>query len=155
MKELIEGDKAPAFSGKTQRGDTISLEKLSGKKVILYFYPKDNTPGCTAEACNLNDNYNDLINKGFEIIGVSPDSEASHQKFVDKFGLKFSLIADVDKSILQAYEAYGEKMMYGKITVGVLRKTYIIDEQGVIVKIIKKVDTKDHTNQILTELNIK
>jgi len=153
MKELIEGDKAPAFSGKTQSGDVISLEKLRGKKVILYFYPKDNTPGCTAEACNLNENYNELINNGFEVIGVSPDNELSHQKFIDKYGLKFNLIADVDKSILQAYGAYGEKMMYGKVTTGVLRKTYVIDEQGVIVSIFKKVDTKDHANQILKALN--
>jgi peroxiredoxin Q/BCP len=154
MKELAEGDLAPVFSGKNQNGDVISLSDFKGKKVVLYFYPKDNTPGCTAEACNLNENLESLNVKGFEIIGISPDSEASHQKFIAKFGLRFNLIADVDKNILMAYKAYGEKNMYGKITIGVLRKTYIIDEEGRIEKIFKKVDTKDHTNQIFKALNI-
>lgn len=155
MAQLKEGDVAPAFSGKNQWGDTISLDALKGKKVILYFYPKDNTPGCTAEACNLNDNIDALISKGFEVIGVSPDSEASHLKFVEKFGLKFNLIADTDKQILNAYGVWGEKSMYGKITQGVLRSTFVIDQQGVIETIIRKVDTKDHTNQIYKNLNIQ
>jgi peroxiredoxin Q/BCP len=155
MAELKKGDIAPAFSGKNQLGQTISLDGLKGKKVILYFYPKDNTPGCTAEACNLNDNIDALISKGFEVIGVSPDSEASHLKFVEKYGLKFNLIADIDKQILHAYGAWGEKNMYGKITQGVLRSTFVIDQHGIIESIICKVDTKDHTNQIYKNLNIQ
>ncbi len=155
MTELKKGDIAPAFSGKNQWGHTISLDGLKGKKVILYFYPKDNTPGCTAEACNLNDNFDALISKGFEVIGVSPDSEASHLKFVEKYGLKFNLIADIDKQILNAYGAWGEKNMYGKITQGVLRSTFVIDQHGIIESIIRKVDTKDHTNQIYKNLNIQ
>ncbi len=154
MTNLKEGDKAPRFSGKNQDGKEIKLEDFSGKKLILYFYPKDNTPGCTAEACNLNDNYNSWLDKGFEVIGVSPDSMESHQKFRKKFGLKFDLIADTEKEILQAYEAWGEKSMYGKKYMGVLRTTFVIDENGVIQKIFEKVETKDHTNQIIKNLNI-
>ncbi|MBN2165839.1 MAG: thioredoxin-dependent thiol peroxidase [Marinilabiliaceae bacterium] len=154
MKQLKEGDKAPVFSGINQNGESISLTNYKGKKVILYFYPRDNTPGCTAEACNLNDNLNDLLSKGFEIIGVSPDSEASHKKFIEKYGLKFNLISDKEKSILQLYGAWGEKKMYGKTSIGVFRSTFIIDENGQIEKIIWKVDTINHTSQILKELNI-
>lgn len=149
MTALEEGMKAPDFTGTDQDGNTISLSTFQGKKVILYFYPKDNTPGCTAEACNLNDNFDELTDKGFEIIGVSPDSASSHQKFIAKFNLQFKLITDTEKEILILYEAYGEKNMYGKKVMGVIRKTYIIDEQGVIQKIIKRVDTKNHTAQIL------
>ncbi len=149
MTALEEGMKAPDFTGTDQDGNTISLSTFKGKKVILYFYPKDNTPGCTAEACNLNDNFDELTDKGFEIIGVSPDSASSHQKFIAKFNLQFKLITDTEKEILILYEAYGEKNMYGKKVMGVIRKTYIIDEQGVIQKIIKRVDTKNHTAQIL------
>ncbi|MFT3737927.1 MAG: thioredoxin-dependent thiol peroxidase [Breznakibacter sp.] len=155
MKELKEGDLAPAFSGINQHGKQIRLSDFKGKKVILYFYPKDNTPGCTAEACNFNDNYSALTNNGFEVVGVSPDSQTSHQKFMDKFGLKFNLIADAEKKILEAYNAYGEKNMYGKTVMGVLRTTYVIDENGLIVKIIKKVDTKASTAQVLKELNMQ
>lgn len=133
MKELAEGDKAPLFSGTNQDGKTISLGDYKGRKVILYFYPRDNTPGCTDEACNLNNNLIDLTAKGFEVIGVSPDSVSSHQKFIAKFNLKFNLIADIDKSILQQYGAWGEKNMYGKITMGVLRTTFLIDESGTII----------------------
>lgn len=154
MQELKEGDKAPYFKGINQDGNEISLEDYKGKKVVLYFYPKDNTPGCTAEACNLNDNFEDLTNKGFEVIGISPDSEASHQKFITKFNLKFNLISDIEKVILQSYGAWGEKKSYGKTSIGVIRTTFIIDENGVIEKIINKVNTKDHTNQIYSELNI-
>jgi thioredoxin-dependent peroxiredoxin len=155
MKELKEGEMAPLFVGKDASGQPVSLEAFRGKKVILYFYPKDNTPGCTAEACDFNDNYSVLTSKGFVVIGVSPDGEASHKKFVDKFGLKFILVADTGKEILMAYNAYGEKLMYGKPVMGVLRSTYIIDEAGVIVKVIKKVDTKNATAQVLKELNLE
>lgn len=154
MTKLKEGDKAPRFSGKNQDGKEIKLEDFSGKKLILYFYPKDNTPGCTAESCNLNDNYNSWLDKGFEVVGVSPDSMESHQKFREKFGLKFDLIADTEKEVLQAYDAWGEKSMYGKKYMGVLRTTFVIDENGVIQKIFEKVETKDHTNQIIKNLNI-
>lgn len=154
MSVLKEGDKAPIFKGINQDDKAISLDDFKGKKVILYFYPKDNTPGCTAESCNLSENYDDLTNKGFEVIGVSPDSIASHQKFIAKHNLRFNLIADTEKEILQQYEAWGEKKMYGKSYMGVLRKTYIIDEEGTIIKIFEKVKTKDHTNQILSELNM-
>ena len=152
MTELAEGMKAPDFSGKDQSGNEISLKDLQGRKVILYFYPKDNTPGCTTESCNLRDNYRELIKKGFEVIGVSADSEKSHQNFIDKYNLPFNLISDTGKEILKAYGAWGLKKLYGKVYEGILRKTFIIDEQGVILKIINKVDTKNHTNQILDAL---
>lgn len=149
MENVKEGALAPQFEGINQNGEKISLEALKGKKVILYFYPKDNTPGCTAEACNLRDNYKELTDMGFEVIGVSPDSEKSHQNFIGKYQLPFNLIADSDKTILEAYGAWGEKSMYGKKYMGVIRTTFIIDEEGKIEKIIKKVDTKNHTKQIL------
>ena len=114
MALLKEGDKAPEFNGINQDGKSIKLSDYAGKKVILYFYPKDNTPGCTAESCNLNENLDDINNKGFEVIGVSPDSEASHQKFISKHGFKFDLIADTEKVILEQYNAWGEKKMYGR-----------------------------------------
>ncbi len=149
MSILIEGISAPVFTAKNQRGETITLDQFKGKKVVLYFYPKDDTPGCTKEACNLRDNYNMLIDKGFEVVGVSPDNEASHQKFVEKYQLPFHLLADTDKSIMKAYGAWGEKNMYGKIVQGVLRTTYVIDENGVIIKVFKKVQTDAHSEQIL------
>ena len=155
MIQLVEGITAPDFSGINQNGETISIAGFKGKKLILYFYPKDNTPGCTAEACNLNDNYEYWISKGYEVVGVSPDSEASHQKFIQKYGLKFNLIADTAKVILQAYGVWGEKVNYGKTYMGVIRTSFVINEEGVIEKIFKKVDTKEHTNQILKELLIK
>ena len=154
MAQLKEGATAPDFSGKDQDGKTISLADYKGKKVILYFYPKDDTPGCTAEACNLRDNYESLLSKGFAIIGVSPDNEKSHAKFRTKYTLPFSLIADPDASIIKAYGAWGEKKMYGKSYMGVLRTTYVIDEKGKIMKTFTKVDTQNHTQQILTELGI-
>ena len=154
MGNLKEGNKAPDFAGTIQNGDTIKLSDFKGGKVILYFYPKDNTPGCTAEAKNLNENLEDLVAKGFVVIGVSPDSEASHQRFIEKHGLKFNLISDPDKKILEMYDAWGMKKLYGREYMGVLRKTFIIDEDGNIEKIIEKVKTKDHTNQIYKELNI-
>ena len=152
MKELAEGMKAPDFKGKDQHAREISLKLLKGRKVILYFYPKDDTPGCTAEACNLRDNYSDLVEKGFEVVGISGDSEKSHQRFIEKYGLPFNLVSDTDREVLMAYGAWGPKKMYGKEYEGILRKTFIIDEQGVILKIFNKVDTKDHTDQILEAL---
>jgi peroxiredoxin Q/BCP len=154
MTDLKVGDKAPVFEGVNQNGEKIGLKDFAGKKLILYFYPKDNTPGCTAESCNLNDNYDAWLEKGFDVVGVSPDSEKSHQKFIEKFGFKFDLIADTEKEILQVYNAWGEKSMYGKKYMGVLRKTYVINEEGVIEEIFEKVKTKDHTNQIIKALNI-
>lgn len=154
MTSLKVGDKAPEFEGVNQKGEKISLKDFVGKKLILYFYPKDNTPGCTAESCNLNDNYDAWIEKGYEVIGVSPDSQKSHQKFADKFGFRFNLIADTEKEILQAYGAWGLKKMYGKEYMGVLRTTFVIDEKGTIVEIFDKVKTKDHTQQIVEALNI-
>ncbi len=152
MKELVEGMKAPDFSGKDQSGNDISLQDMQGRKVILYFYPKDDTPGCTTESCNLRDNYRELIKKGFEVIGVSADSEKSHQRFIDKYDLPFNLVSDTGREILKAYGAWGLKKLYGKVYEGILRKTFIIDEEGVILKIINKVDTKNHTDQILDAL---
>lgn len=154
MTILKEGMKAPMFSGKNQNGVIISLEEFRGKKVVLYFYPKDNTPGCTAQACNLNDNYGDLQVKGFEVIGVSPDGEASHRKFIDKYGLQFNLIADAEQKIVKDYGVWGEKSMYGKTYMGVNRTTFIIDEDGFILKIITKVDTRNHSEQISKELSL-
>jgi peroxiredoxin Q/BCP len=151
MTHLKEGMKAPEFSGKNQAGEIISLKDFIGKKVVLYFYPKDNTPGCTSEACDLNDNYEAFLTKGYEVIGVSPDSEVSHQKFADKYHLQFNLMADTEKEILQAYGVWGEKKMYGKTYMGVLRTTFIIDDKGLIEKVIAKVNTKNHTVQILSE----
>jgi len=153
MSTLREGDKAPIFKGLNQDEKLISLTDFSGQKVILYFYPKDNTPGCTAESCNLNDHYDELTTQGFVVIGVSPDSITSHQKFIAKHNLRFNLIADTEKEILQQFNAWGLKKMYGREYMGVLRKTFVIDENGTIVKIFEKVKTKDHTNQILSELN--
>ncbi len=154
MTHLKVGDKAPSFEGINQEGKKISLDDFSGKKLILYFYPKDNTPGCTAESCNLNDNYDSWLEKGYEVIGVSPDSVQSHQKFQEKFNLKFNLIADTEKEILQAYGSWGEKSMYGRKYMGVLRTTFVIDENGIIQEVFEKVKTKDHTNQILKTINI-
>jgi len=154
MTILKEGVKAPEFTAKNQQGKNISLTDFKGKKIVLYFYPKDNTPGCTAEACNLRDNYSDLLQKGFEVIGVSADSEKSHQNFISKYNLPFHLIADSEKEVIKKYGAWGEKKMYGKSYEGIIRKTFIIDENGMIEKIIEKVQTKDHTSQIFKELNI-
>ena len=152
METLTEGAIAPAFSGITQDGRTISLSDFKGKKLILYFYPKDNTPGCTAEACDLSENYDFWLSKGVDVVGISPDSSSSHQKFIDKYGLRFNLIADTDKTILQAYGTWGEKINYGKSYMGVIRTTFVISEAGIIEKIIRKVDTKKHTEQLVKEL---
>jgi peroxiredoxin Q/BCP len=152
MITLQVGDKAPDFVAKNQDDNTISLNDFKGKKLILYFYPKDNTPGCTAEACNLNDNYSELTEKGFEVIGVSPDSIESHQKFIAKYNLSFHLIADAEKEVINKYGVWGKKNMYGKKTMGLLRTTFLIDEEGNIQHIFKRVQTKDHTNQILQKV---
>lgn len=146
---LKKGDKAPDFKGKDQDGREISLSDYKGKKLVLYFYPRDNTPGCTAEACDLRDNYERFRAMGYEILGVSRDDEKSHRKFIEKFNLPFPLIADTDTTILQAYDAWGERSMYGKKYMGILRKTFVIDSEGVIEDIIEKVDTKNPTAQIL------
>lgn len=142
---------APAFTALDQNGKTVTLEQYKGKKLVLYFYPKDNTPGCTAEACDLRDHYSRFIEQGYEILGVSADSEKSHQKFISKFDLPFNLISDVDKKLLKAYNTWGEKKLYGKIYMGVLRKTFIISEDGKIERIIEKVNTKEHTKQIFED----
>jgi len=148
MTQPTAGMPAPQFEGIDQNGNTISLNSYRGKKIVLYFYPKDNTPGCTAEACSLRDNYNELLKKGFVVIGISADSIKSHEKFAEKYNLPFPLISDPDRKIMTAYGAYGEKTMYGKKVTGVLRTTFIIDEEGRIGKVIKKVDTKEHAPQI-------
>lgn len=154
MSKLKAGDKAPFFEGVNQNGKKISLNDFKGKKLILYFYPKDNTPGCTAESCDLNENYNMWLEKGYDVVGVSPDNKKSHLNFIEKFGLKFDLIADVEKEILQLYDAWGEKSMYGKKYMGVLRTTFVIDETGVITEVFDKVNTKEHTAQIIETLKI-
>ena len=146
---LQPGTKAPYFEGMIETGERVSLADYAGKKLVLYFYPKDSTPGCTAEACDLRDNYERFLALGYNVLGVSKDSVASHQRFIEKYSLPFHLIADTDMSILKAYEAWGEKKNYGKVTMGTLRTTYVIDEQGIIIDAIGKVDTKNHSAQIL------
>jgi len=153
MIQLKEGMKAPAFEGIDKDGKPIKLSDFSGKKVVLYFYPKDNTSGCTAEACNLRDNWDSFLKKGFTVIGVSPDSEKSHKGFASKYNLPFPLIADTSKKILTDYGVWGEKKMYGRSYLGVIRTTFIIDEKGIIDKIITKVDTSGHTKQIFDMYN--
>lgn len=143
------GDKAPDFEFQDQSGNRVKLSDYKGKKVVLYFYPKDNTPGCTAQACNLRDNYEALIQAGYVVLGISSDSQKSHQKFIEKQNLPFPLISDEDKSIHELYATWVEKQMYGRTYMGTARTTFVIDEKGNIEDIIKKVDTKNHSNQIL------
>lgn len=152
MAILSEGEKAPNFTANDQNGKPVSLSDSIGKKVILYFYPKDDTPGCTAEACDFRDNYQSLIQDGFEIIGVSTDDEKSHKKFESKYELPFTLIADADKKIVEAYGVWVEKNTYGKSYMGTARTTFLINEQGAIQKIISKVDTKNASQQIRDSL---
>ena len=147
--ELKIGQKAPDFAGPDQEGKSISLNDFKGNKLILYFYPKDDTPGCTAEACNLRDNYEMWLSKGYKVLGISPDHQKSHQKFIAKYNLPFPLISDTDKNIIKTYGAWGLKKMYGKEYEGLLRTTFVINEDGKIENIFKKVDTKEHTKQIL------
>ena len=139
----------PDFTVLDQNGDAVSSKDLLGKKTIIYFYPKDNTSGCTAEACNLRDNHEALVARGYNVIGVSKDSAASHRKFADKYELPFTLLADTSTEMLQAFGAWGEKKMYGKTVMGTLRRTFIFDEEGVLIEIIEKVDTKNHAAQII------
>lgn len=146
---LSIGSKAPAFEGQDENGNTVRLSDFAGKKLVLYFYPKDSTPGCTAEACDLRDNYERFLALGYQVLGVSKDSASSHQRFIAKYELPFHLISDPDCTIQKAYEAWGVKKMYGRETMGTLRTTYVIDEQGIIVDAIGKVNTKAHTAQIL------
>ena len=139
----------PCFEVADQNGNLVKSSDLLGRKTIVYFYPKDNTPGCTAEACNLRDNYAALTAAGYNVVGVSKDSVTSHRKFTDKFELPFTLLADTSTQMLQDFGAWGEKKMCGKTCVGTLRKTFIFNEEGILEKIIEKVDTKNHTEQIL------
>ena len=147
------GDRAPEVLGKDENGNEIRLKDFEGRKLVLYFYPKDNTSGCTAEACSLRDRYGELQGKGYEVVGVSKDSATSHQKFKEKHSLPFPLIADVDRTLLEAMGAWGEKTMYGKKTMGTIRTTFIINQQGIIEQIFagKQVKTKEHSEQILEE----
>lgn len=147
--ELKAGDKAPSFSGRDENGNLLRLEDYKGKKLVLYFYPKDDTPGCTAQACNLRDNLPALQAAGYQVIGVSADDEKSHQKFIKKFNLNFPLLADTDHKVVEAYGVWKEKSMYGKTFMGIVRTTFLIDETGMIERVIGKVDTGEHTAQII------
>ena len=147
--KLEIGQAAPAFNALNQNSESISLDQFKGKKVVLYFYPKDDTPGCTAEACDLRDNHQRFIDAGYVVLGVSPDDAKKHQKFIAKFELPFDLLADTDQAVANAYGVWVEKSMYGHKYMGIARTTFIIDENGNIADIIEKVDTKAHTKQIL------
>ena len=146
---LKVGDRMPFFEVVDQDGNKVSSMELIGRKTIIYFYPKDNTSGCTAEACNLRDNFEALVAKGYNVIGVSKDSVASHKRFKDKHELPFTLLSDTSTQMLQAFGAWGEKKMYGKTVMGTIRRTFIFDEDGILVRIIEDVDTKNHAAQIL------
>ena len=143
------GDKMPDFEVMDQDGNKVSSKDLIGKKTIIYFYPKDNTSGCTAEACSLRDNHEALIARGYNVVGVSKDSVKSHKNFKEKYDLPFTLLSDTSTEMLQAFGAWGEKKMYGKTVMGTIRKTFIFDEKGILTEIIEKVDTKNHAAQIL------
>lgn len=149
MSTLKQGDAAPQFSGVDQDGQAVSLSDYSGKKLVLYFYPKDDTPGCTAEACSLRDNYDKLKSAGYEVLGVSTDPVKSHKKFVDKYSLPFRLLSDTEKTVSEAFGVYGLKKFMGKEYMGINRTTFLIDEKGIITEVIAKVDTKKHAEQIL------
>ncbi len=149
---LSAGTKAPDFSVNTADGKTVSLSALKGQKVALYFYPKDDTPGCTKQACNLRDNLSELTDKGIAVIGVSPDDDASHAAFTEKYGLTFPLLADPDHKIINAYGVWGEKQNYGKTFLGLQRTTFLIDEDGIIQHVFKRPKTADHTAEILSKL---
>lgn len=143
------GDRMPYFEVEDQDGNRFSSDQLSGRKTIIYFYPKDNTSGCTAEACSLRNNYSRFAAEGYNVVGISKDSVKSHKNFSTKYDLPFTLLADTSTEILQAFGAWGEKKMYGKTVMGTIRKTFIFDEEGVLVRIIDKVDTRNHASQIL------
>ncbi len=149
MTKLKEGEKAPDFKGIDQDGNPVSRDDFKGHKLVLYFYPKDSTPGCTSQACNLRDNYDSLLKNGYKVVGVSADSEKSHKKFIEKHELPFPLIADTEKEIIKAYDVWAPKKFMGKEFLGIVRTTFVIDEEGKIEEIIGKVKTKDHTNQII------
>ncbi|MCB0481138.1 MAG: thioredoxin-dependent thiol peroxidase [Flavobacteriales bacterium] len=149
MTTLKAGDKAPNFKGINEQGNTLSLSDYKGQKLVLYFYPKDDTPGCTAEACNLRDNYQLLLKNGYAVLGVSADSPAKHLKFIAKYDLPFSLLADQDHSVLNAYGVWGPKKFMGREYDGIHRTTFVIDENGIIEEVILKVKTKDHASQII------
>ncbi len=149
MIQLSEGDKAPAFKSKDQNGENVSLNDFKGQKVVLYFYPEDDTPTCTIEACNLRDNYSLLNKNGIVVLGVSPDNEKKHKKFEEKYELPFTLIADPDKIIIEKYGVWGEKNLYGRKYMGLHRTTFLIDEKGLIKKIFKKPRSKVHSDEIL------
>lgn len=152
MTNLKEGDKAPDFTAKDQNGDTVSLSDFKGKNLILYFYPADDTPTCTKEACNFRDNYQSLLSKGFAVIGVSFDNEKSHKKFIKKYDLPFPLLADEDKKIIEAYGVWGEKTTFGKTYMGTHRTTFVIGKDGKILKVIDKVESKNASQQVLDVL---
>lgn len=151
MKKLKIGDQAPAINAIDENGNPFKLSDLKGKKVVLYFYPKDDTPGCTKQACNLKDNYTELQKRGYEVVGVSADDEAKHQKFIAKYELPFKLIADTDKKVINDYGVWGPKKFMGKEYDGIHRTTFIIDEKGKIEDIIEKVKTKEHSAQIIKD----
>lgn len=154
--KLKEGDNAPDFSVKNEKGESVTLRSLRGKKVVLYFYPEDDTPTCTKESCNLRDNYSKLKRKGYVVLGVSANDEKSHQKFIKKYKLPFSLLADTDKKIIHAYDVWGSKTVFGKTYDGIIRTTFVIDKKGKIEKVIRDVEAGHHTEQILeTELTAK
>jgi thioredoxin-dependent peroxiredoxin len=151
MITLQVGDSAPDFSANDQDGHTIGLDDFKGKKLVLYFYPKDDTPGCTAQACDLRDNYERMLAQGYAVVGVSVDNEKSHQKFIKKYDLPFPLLADTDHTVVEAYGVWGEKKNYGRTYMGTMRTTFVIDEDGKIKDIIGKVNTKEHAGQILND----
>jgi len=151
---LAANTKAPAFSAKDQHGNTVSLADFKGKKLALYFYPKDDTPGCTTQACNLRDNLESLAGRGIQVIGVSTDGKKSHQKFVQKYDLNFPLLADEGRAIVEAYDVWGEKQFMGRTIIGTHRVTYLINEQGLIQDVIEKVETGNHAAQILAGFGI-
>ncbi len=153
MIQLSEGEKAPAFKAKDQNGNLVSLGDFKGKKVVLYFYPEDDTPTCTVEACNLRDNYKELEKNGLIVLGVSPDDEKKHKKFEEKYSLPFTLLADPDKKIIEKYGVWGEKNLYGRKYMGLHRTTFLIDEKGIIKKIFKKPKSKIHSDEILKAIN--
>lgn len=147
---LQVGEKAPLFEAKDQNGNVVKLTDFQGKKIVLYFYPKDDTPGCTAQACSLRDSYDSMLARGYVVLGASVDNEKSHKKFAEKYQLPFPLLADTEHKIVEAYGVWAEKSMYGKTYMGTVRTTFIIDENGVIQEIISKIDTKNHAEQVLS-----
>lgn len=151
ISKLRVGQKAPAFNVNDENGNAVSLESLKGKKIVLYFYPKDNTPGCTAQSCNLRDNYRTLQKEGYEVFGISADDEKSHRKFIYKYSLPFRLLVDTNHQLIDAYDVWGKKMLFGRLYDGISRTTFVISENGIIENIITDVDTQNHAEQILND----